>query len=437
MGIFDPFGMRNQTKSTRAFERAKASIPGGVNSPVRAYGSVGGEPPFISRGSGAYIYDMDGNEYIDYVLSWGPMILGHAHPAVVEAVKRAVDDGTSFGAPTLAETKLAELVKARMPHIEMLRLVNSGTEAVMTATRLARGYTGRDIIVKFDGCYHGHSDGFLVEAGSGLATGGLPASKGVPSDITSNTVSLPYNDLDAVETLFKQRGGKIAAIIVEPVAANMGVVLPKEGFLEHLREITRKQDALLLFDEVITGFRIARGGATELFGIIPDLVCLGKILGGGMPIGAVGGKREIMKKLAPSGDVYQAGTLSGNPISVAAGIATLEELDDPVVYKNLNALTEQLAEGIRILLSQANITAKVNSAPGLLTVFFSSEEVNNFTSSKKSDTGIFCRIFHALLEQGIYLPPSPFEAWFLSIKHDQDVVHRTLNVLKRANKRIN
>jgi glutamate-1-semialdehyde 2,1-aminomutase len=397
-----------------------------VNSPVRAYGSVGGEPPFIERGEGAYFYDADGNRYVDYVLSWGPMILGHAHPAVVEAVKKAAEKGTSFGAPTEAEVELAELVKKRMPHVEMLRLVNSGTEAVMTAARLARGFTGRDLIVKFDGCYHGHSDGFLTAAGSGVATGGLPGSAGVPEDITRNTLSLIYNDLAGVEKAFGQRGGEIAAVIVEPIAANMGVVPPQEGFLQGLRELTSQHGALLIFDEVITCFRVARGGASELCGVIPDLVCLGKILGGGLPTGAVGGRGEIMERLAPSGDVYQAGTLSGNPISVAAGIATLKELDNPALYANLGKATEQLAMGLREKFDAVGIPVQVNQATGLLTVFFSTGLVTDFSSSKASNAGIFCRFFGQMLENSIYLPPSPFEAWFLSTQHGDEETAATL-----------
>lgn len=423
-------------KSERAFRRAREIIPGGVNSPVRAYGAVGGQPPFISRGSGAYIYDLDNNEYIDYVLSWGPLILGHSHPAVVEAVKRAAERGTSFGAPTEAEVKLAEIVRARMPHIEMLRLVNSGTEAVMTAARLARASTGKEIILKFDGCYHGHSDGFLVEAGSGLATGGLPASRGIPASTTNYTISLPYNDPESVEKLFKDRGSQIAAVIVEPIAANMGVVLPKEDFLEALREITKQNDALLIFDEVITGFRVARGGATELFGVVPDLVCLGKILGGGLPIGAVGGKKLIMEKLAPSGDVYQAGTLSGNPISVTAGIATLKELDNPQIYKTLSVTTNRLAEGIRESFSKTKIPVRVNSAPGMLTLFFSDQKVDNFSTAKRSDQERFRGMFHAMLDRKIYLPPSPFEAWFLSIVHDDLIIGTTFEKLREVSNRI-
>lgn len=426
--------MNKIDRSKAAFKRAKAVIPGGVNSPVRAYGAVGADPLFIYKGKGASIFDVDGNEYIDYVLSWGPLILGHAHPAVVEAVKEAAGSGLSFGAPTEAETELAELVKERMPHVEMLRLVNSGTEAVMTAARLARGFTGRDLIIKFDGCYHGHSDGFLVAAGSGLATGGLPASKGVPQDVTRNTISLPYNDLDAVERTFKRLGDDIAALIVEPIAANMGVVLPQKGFLQGLRDLTLRYGTVLIFDEVITGFRVARGGATELYTVIPDLVCLGKILGGGLPIGAVGGKHEIMRKLAPLGDVYQAGTLSGNPISVAAGIATLKELDKSGVYEQLHSRTAELADGLQKSFAQAEVSVSINWVAGLLSVFFSTNTVNNFTLARKTDARMNGKFFRAMLSQGIYLPPSPYEAWFLSTQHDQVVIENTLKAQENVAK---
>ncbi|TKJ40802.1 glutamate-1-semialdehyde-2,1-aminomutase [candidate division LCP-89 bacterium B3_LCP] len=424
--------MKTQTKSQAAFVQAKRAIPGGVNSPVRAYGSVDGDPPFIERGEGAYIYDIDGNEYIDYVLSWGPMILGHAHPAVVEAVKVAADKGTSFGAPTEAETELAQLVKLKMPHIEKLRLVNSGTEAVMTAARIVRGYTGREIIVKFDGCYHGHSDGFLVAAGSGLATGGLPASAGVPGSITENTLSLPYNNIDMVEDFFRRKGDQIAGVIVEPIAANMGVVLPHDGFLEGLREITRKHSALLVFDEVITGFRVARGGASQYLDVIPDLVCLGKIIGGGLPIGAVGGRKDVMEKLAPLGEVYQAGTLSGNPISVAAGIATLRELEEEGFYDTIRRNTERLAESLLEVFTSADMEVQINTAPGLLTVFFSQTVVTDFLSAKDCNDSAFRKFFQGMLTRGIYLPPSPYEAWFFSIQHNDTMIKRTMEAVTEA-----
>ncbi len=414
------------------FDRARRLLPGGVNSPVRAYGSVGGEPRFIEKGKGAFIYDVDGGEYVDYVMSWGPLILGHAHPTVLRAVYEAAGKGVSFGAPTEAEIELAEMVKDRMPHVEMLRLVSSGTEAVMTAARLARGFTGRDVLVKFDGCYHGHSDGFLVAAGSGLATGGMPGSAGVPEEVTRKTLSLPYNDLSAVNEVFTERGEDIAAVIVEPIAANMGVVPPADGFLEGLRDVTSRYGALLIFDEVITGFRVARGGAAELSGVNPDLVTLGKILGGGLPIGAVGGRREVMERLAPVGDVYQAGTLSGNPLSVAAGIATLKELNEPLVYERLQAGTEFLARELEGLFAKAGIAARVSRSTGLLTVFFSTILPANFNTVKEINADLFARFFHRLLQQGVYLPPSPYEAWFLSTAHSSPLLERTLQAVEES-----
>lgn len=399
---------------------------------MRAFGAVGGNPLFFVRGDGAYICDLDGNEYLDYVLSWGPLILGHACPPVVTAMQKAAECGVSFGAPTERETELAELVQSFMPHLEKLRFVSSGTEAVMTAVRLARAYTGRDRIVKFDGCYHGHSDGFLVKAGSGLATGGLPASLGVPLEVARNTISLFYNNAEAVWHLFAEQGEEIAAVIVEPIAANMGVILPEDGFLEALREITLQYGSLLIFDEVITGFRVARGGAAELFGIIPDLSCLGKILGGGMPIGAVGGRLDLMEQLAPSGDVYQAGTLSGNPISVAAGIATLRELSRPEIYDSLSAATQALAEGLQRNFQAAGIPAQVHHVCGLLSVFFTSRRVSDFKAADTSNRRYYRKFFHAMLNHGVYLPPSPFEAWFLSLRHDGDAIAKTIAAQKAS-----
>jgi glutamate-1-semialdehyde 2,1-aminomutase len=424
--------MKKYKRSAASFERARSVFPGGVNSPVRAYGAVGGEPLIIVRGEGAHIYDLDDNEYLDYVLSWGPLILGHAHPAVVSAVQQAAKRGLSFGAPTEGETELGEMVRILMPHLEMLRLVSSGTEAVMTAARLARACTDRDLIVKFDGCYHGHSDGFLIRAGSGLATGGLPASRGVPAEIARNTISLPYNDVEAVRNLFARQGEKIAAVVVEPVAANMGVIPPKPDFLAGLREITRHYNSLLIFDEVITGFRVALGGAAELYGITPDLTCLGKILGGGMPVGAVGGRRDLMEQLAPSGDVYQAGTLSGNPISVAAGIATLRELRKPDFYPSLASATRALAEGLQQVFRRAGIPTQVHYVCGLLTVFFTPDPVCDFASARRCDSDFYRRFFHTMLERAVYLPPSPFEAWFLSILHDRSAIEKTLTALTES-----
>jgi glutamate-1-semialdehyde 2,1-aminomutase len=396
---------------------------------VRAYGAVGGDPLFIERGQGPFIFDLDGHQYIDYVLSWGPLILGHAHSRVVEAIQEAAEKGSSFGAPTEGETELAELVCRYMPHVEMLRLVSSGTEAVMTALRLARAHTGRDLIIKFDGGYHGHGDALLVKAGSGVATGGIPGTRGIPAAVSAATLSLPYNNLQAVQNVFSQIDDKIAAVIVEPIAANMGVVLPGAGFLEGLRQLTQQHGSCLIFDEVITGFRVAHGGAAELFGITPDLVCLGKILGGGLPIGGVGGRREIMERLAPAGDVYQAGTLSGNPISVAAGIATLRELADDSVYQKLNLATTQLARGFESSFDSAGVPVRIYHACGLLTVFFCDEDVHDFAAAQRSDAERFRRFFHALLNRGVYLPPSPFEAWFLSTAHTAEIIERTLSAI--------
>ncbi len=424
--------MRARVKSQSAFARAQRLIPGGVNSPVRAFQAVGGNPPFIVRGQGAYIYDLDGNEYIDYMLSWGPLILGHAHPVVVTAVKQAAERGTSFGAPTEAESELAGLVQQRMPQVQKLRLVSSGTEAVMTALRLARAYTGRELILKFDGCYHGHSDGLLVQAGSGLATGGLPGSAGIPTVVTQSTLSLPYNGLPALAAVFREKGDQIAAVIVEPVAANMGVVLPAEGFLNGIRDLTTRHGAVLIFDEVITGFRLARGGATEVFGISPDLVCLGKILGGGMPIGGVGGKREIMDQLAPLGEVYQAGTLSGNPLSTAAGIATLRLLEDAEIYSTLWGRTQQLAAELRNIFTKAGTPICVNFHCGLLTMFFTEQPISNFETARNCNQTAFIKFFNAMLERGIYLPPSPFEAWFLATEHTDELLEKTLKTIQRS-----
>lgn len=419
-----------QEKSNRSlFEKAVKFIPGGVNSPVRSFKSVDGYPPFIEKGHGAYLWDAEGNKYIDYVCSWGPMILGHAHPNVVDAVRTSAERGLSFGAANEAEIELAEIVIDRFPMMDKIRLVSSGTEACMTAVRLARGYTGRDIIIKFDGCYHGHSDALLVKAGSGVATAGIPGSAGIPAISIKNTISLPYNDLSVVENTFHRLGEEIAAVMVEPAAANMGLVLPGEGFLEGLRHLTAKYDSLLIFDEVITGFRIARGGACEYYGIEPDLICLGKILGGGMPIGGIAGKKDIMERLAPVGDVYQAGTLSGNPISVAAGIATLKELDKPGFYQELKSKTEVLSTGIESAFRENNIPITVNRLTGLLTVFFGSHPVTDYSSAQKCDMDMFGKFHRKMLEAGVYLPPSGYEAWFLSNAHTHIEIAGTLEAL--------
>lgn len=417
-----------QERSQALFERAKKRIPGGVNSPVRAYKAVGRTPRFIVSAKGSRITDADGNEYIDYVCSFGPGILGHAHPAVVEAVRAACADGLSFGAPTEREVVLAELVCGMMPSIELLRLVSSGTEAVMSAVRAARGFTGRDRILKFRGCYHGHSDGLLVKAGSGALTAALPDSAGVPLDFTKNTLVADYNDRESVERLFEANAGEIAAVVVEPVAANMGVVLPKEGFLSFLREITRKEGALLIFDEVITGFRLGEGGAQEYYGIRPDLTTLGKIIGGGMPIGAYGGRRDIMEMVAPSGPVYQAGTLSGNPVATAAGIETLTILKNhPEIYRELEEKTQKLAQVMRKALGES---VSVNQKGSLLGVFFAQGGVNDYESALKSDTGRYADYFNFMLDRGIYLAPSQFEAMFVSAAHSFEDIERTCEAVR-------
>ena len=417
-----------QERSQALFERAKKRIPGGVNSPVRAYKAVGRTPRFIVSAKGSRITDADGNEYIDYVCSFGPGILGHAHPAVVEAVRAACADGLSFGAPTEKEVVLAELVCGMMPSIELLRLVSSGTEAVMSAVRAARGFTGRDRILKFRGCYHGHSDGLLVKAGSGALTAALPDSAGVPLDFTKNTLVADYNDRESVERLFEANAGEIAAVVVEPVAANMGVVLPKEGFLSFLREITRKEGALLIFDEVITGVRLGEGGAQEYYGIRPDLTTLGKIIGGGMPIGAYGGRRDIMEMIAPSGPVYQAGTLSGNPVATAAGIETLTILKNhPEIYRELEEKTQKLAQVMRKALGES---VSVNQKGSLLGVFFAQGGVNDYESALKSDTGRYADYFNFMLDRGIYLAPSQFEAMFVSAAHSFEDIERTCEAVR-------
>lgn len=417
-------------KSQEIFTQSQKLIPGGVNSPVRAFGAVGGTPFIASKGEGPYLHDIDGRRYIDYVMSWGPLILGHSYKPIVEAVCRAVQAGTSFGAPTSSELELASLVNERMPWIEKLRLVSSGTEACMTAIRLARGATGRDIIVKFDGGYHGHADSFLIQAGSGLATGGLPASSGIPENVIKTTISIPYNDLQAVRECFENHASDIAAVIVEPVAANMGVVPPAKGFLQGLRELTTTHGSLLLFDEVITGFRIASGGAAQLYDIKPDLVCLGKILGGGLPIGGVGGTKEIMDFLAPVGPVYQAGTLSGNPLSTAAGIATLRALGDNSLYERIKQYADNLNGNIAALFDKSSIPLKINKVESLFTLFFTDNDVTDFNSAKKSDMKMYAEFFNFLLSKGIYIPPSGFEAWFVSAAHKGKQLNSTVKAIE-------
>ena len=425
--------MLDLTKSNHAFSEAKEYLPGGVNSPVRSYRSVGTNPPFISSASGSRIYDIDNNEYIDYVLSWGPMILGHANPEVIASLQEAIPRGTSFGAPTILETELAKKIQAFMPHMEMMRMVSSGTEATMSALRVARGYTGRDIIVKFIGNYHGHSDSLLVKAGSGLATFGVPDSPGVPKGVAENTITLPYNDSEAVRKLFAERGQDIACIIVEPVAGNMGCVPPVEGFLETLREVTAEAVALLIFDEVMCGFRASAGGAQKLYNIKPDLTCLGKIVGGGMPMAVFGGLETIMKEVAPSGPIYQAGTLSGNPIAVTAGLATLSVLQrDPTIFKTVESATERLCKGYEDAAKEAGVPIVVQRVGSMFTIFFTDRPVKNFDDANACNADQFKQFFHYNLEHGIYYAPSPFESNFVSVMHKPADIEKTIAVAKEA-----
>ena len=414
------------------FDRARQLIPGGVNSPARAWTSVGGTPLFFNRAKGSRIWDEDGNELIDYVCSWGPMILGHGHPAVLAAVQEAASRGTSYGAPTAAEVRMAELVVDAVPSIEMVRFVSSGTEATMSALRLARAYTGRNKIMKFVGGYHGHVDALLVSAGSAAAGHGIPDSAGVHPDYARDTLVAPYNDLAAVEKLFADNPGQIAGLIVEPVAGNMGVVPPAAGFLDGLRNVTGQDGALLIFDEVISGFRVAFGGAQSLFGVTPDITCLGKIVGGGLPVGAYGASAEIMKTVAPLGPMYQAGTLSGNPVAMAAGVATLEELLKPGVYDRLERKGAALAKGLGTAFSEAEIPARVNRVGSLLTVFFTGDPVTDMDSASATDRDRFGRFFHAIVVEGVYLPPSQFEAWFVSLAHSDQDIADTISAAKRA-----
>ncbi|MBW1884580.1 MAG: glutamate-1-semialdehyde 2,1-aminomutase [Deltaproteobacteria bacterium] len=419
-------------RSRAALARALKSIPGGVNSPVRAYGSVGGVPRFIERGRGCRIYDVDGNEYIDYVGSWGPLILGHAHPAVLRAIRETLRNGTSFGAPTEIETELAEEICKLVPSVEKVRMVSSGTEATMSAIRLARGVTGRERILKFEGCYHGHSDGLLVGAGSGVATLSIPGSPGVPKAMTELTVQAPFNDLAAAADAFERWGDDLACVIVEPIAGNMGFVAPQAGFLEGLRSLCDDHGAVLIFDEVMTGFRVHPGCAQSLFGVTPDLTCLGKVVGGGMPAAAYGGRRELMERIAPEGDVYQAGTLSGNPLAMAAGLETLRQLQRPGVYKKLSARAEQLSVGLTKIARAMGVEFCSDSAGGMLGFFFHPGPVLNFADAKKASQERFVRFFTVMLEGGIYLAPSAFEAGFVSLAHRKSDVEQTLEVAKRA-----
>jgi glutamate-1-semialdehyde 2,1-aminomutase len=428
--------MKNSKKSQKLFAEAQRYLPGGVDSPVRAFKAVGGTPPFIARGEGARVYDVDGNEYIDYVGSWGPLILGHSPLQVVTALKEAVARGTSFGAPTELEITLAKMIAAAMPSIEMLRFVNSGTEATMTALRLARAFTGRDKIVKFGGGYHGHGDGLLAKGGSGLATLGMPDSPGVPMSYAQNTLVVPYNNAEAVEQIFQRYPKEIAAVIVEPVAANMGVVPPQPGFLARLRQITSEFGAILIFDEVITGFRLAYGGAQALYRITPDLTCLGKIIGGGLPVGAYGGRREIMQMIAPLGPVYQGGTLSGNPLAMTAGIETLKILQPPETYKQLEMKSAALEEGITKAAAKAGARLHISRVASLLTVFFTGNPVVDYESAKQADTTLFSKFFHGLLAEGIYWPPSQFETAFVSLAHSDDDIQTTVSIMAKVFSRL-
>ncbi|NLI33134.1 MAG: glutamate-1-semialdehyde 2,1-aminomutase [Deltaproteobacteria bacterium] len=420
------------SNSAKLYEEACRWIPGGVNSPVRSGRAVGMHPIFIREASGCRITDEDGNQYIDYVASWGPLIAGHAHPAVVEAVRKAVMKGTSYGIPTSIEIELARKVAEMVPSIQLVRMVNSGTEATMSALRLARAYTGRRKIVKFNGCYHGHADSLLVQAGSGLATFGIPGSPGVPEEIVRHTHSMPYNDLDQVEGFMRAHGEEVAAVIVEPVAANMGVVLPKPGFLQGLRTVCDECGALLIFDEVITGFRLAQGGAQELLGVTPDLTCLGKIIGGGLPVGAYGGRAEIMEKMAPAGDVYQAGTLSGNPLAMNAGMATLELLQNVDVYSILDEKTAYLAKGLSEAAALAGVPLQTNRIGSLACGFFAIEPVTDFSSAMKADTQAYAVFFREMLKRGVYLAPSQFEAYFLGLAHEKADMDHTVNAAMEA-----
>lgn len=413
------------TKSDSIFKRSQKVMPGGVNSPVRSFRAVGGGPIVIVKGAGSHIWDADGNEYIDYVGSWGPLILGHAAPAAVSAVIKTAKAGLSYGAPTSQELEMAELISKAVPSMEMVRMVSSGTEAVMSAIRAARAYTKRDKVIKFEGCYHGHSDGMLVKAGSGVMTFGVANSAGIPEGYAKNTLTAQYNDLASVEALFKANRGQIAAIIIEPVAANMGVVLPQRGFLEGLRKIATREKALLIFDEVITGFRLAYGGAQQVYKVKPDLTCLGKIIGGGMPVGAYGGRRDVMKVISPLGSAYQAGTLSGNPVAMAAGIATLGELTQ-AVYKRIDLLAAELETGLANAAKSAGVPVKINRAGSLLTLFFTSKNVINYDFAKRADTAAFSRYFRRMLERGVYLPPSQFEAMFVSVSHTHTDIRKTI-----------
>ena len=426
----------NRTKSEQLFEQAQQYIPGGVNSPVRSFRAVGGTPAFLARGQASRVWDVDGNEYIDYLGSWGPLVLGHAHPAVVDAVKKAAENGTSFGAPVEQEVELAKLICQALPSVATVRLVNSGTEACMSAIRLARAYTGRNKVIKFAGCYHGHADGLLVKAGSGAMTHGIPTSAGVPESYASETLVAEYNELSSVESAFAAYPTDVAAVIVEPVAGNMGVVPPASGFLDGLRRLTADSGALLIFDEVITGFRIAYGGAQGLFGVNPDITCLGKIIGGGLPVGAYGGRREIMEMVAHLGPMYQAGNLTGNPLAVAAGVAAMNKLQEPDTYSRLDVMAQRLTEGLRDVFSRAEVPSTINRVGSMFTGFFNPGPVDTLLKVEQSDVSTYGQYFHAMLEQGVYLAPSQFEAGFVSLAHTEDDIDRTIAAAEAALKQI-
>ncbi|MGB2754310.1 MAG: glutamate-1-semialdehyde 2,1-aminomutase [Phycisphaerae bacterium] len=419
-------------RSDEAYRRAEVLMPGGVSSPVRAFGAVGGKPLFIARGAGARIWDLDGNAFLDYVMSWGPLILGHAHPKVVEAVRQAIESGFSFGAPTEREIELARRITEAMPAVEQVRFVNSGTEATMSAVRLARAATGRPGVLKFEGCYHGHVDALLVQAGSGATTFGVPSSPGVPPEVTQHTLLAPYNDLEAVERVCGENRDRLAAILVEPVAGNMGVVPPADGFLRGLRDVADRTGVLLVFDEVMTGFRVARGGAAQRYGVRPDLVTLGKVIGGGLPVGAYGGRRDLMARVSPVGPVYQAGTLSGNPLAMAAGIATLDLLAEPNAYETLEAMSARLEKGLAEAVREARIPAQVQRVGSMLTLFFTADKVADYAGARVCDTEAFGRFFQGMLGRGVYLPPSQFEAWFVSLAHTDEDIRRTVEVARGA-----
>lgn len=421
-----------QQTSEKLFARAVELMPGGVNSPVRAFRGVGGTPRFIAEARGATMTDVDGRTYVDYVGSWGPMILGHADPEVIDALRAALARGTSYGAPTELEVEMAEEIIDAVPSVEMVRMVNSGTEATMSALRLARGATARNKIVKFEGCYHGHGDSLLVKAGSGVATLGLPDSPGVTSSVAHDTITAPFNDAAALEQVFDEHGADIAACIVEPVVGNMGCVPPREGYLQHLRDITTRHGALLIFDEVMTGFRLARGGAQELYGVAPDLTTLGKIIGGGLPVGAYGGRRDIMEQIAPAGPVYQAGTLSGNPLAMTAGLATLRRLRDRAVYERLEQAGQRLCEGLAEAAREAGVATVTNRVGSMFTTFFNASPVNDWPSAARSDRALYGKFFHAMLDAGVYLAPSQFEAAFIGVAHTDELLDKTVEAARKA-----